>query len=93
MRTEFTEPRTRVLTALLAALFLLTMAAAAGGIFQGVCGGPSMSRAGVSASIDGIFARRPKAPATFPAPLFMTGEEFRQRVAIHLANPPTAWGW
>ena len=93
MRTEFTGPRTRVVTSLLAALFLLTMAAAAGGIFQGVSGGPSMSRAGVSGSIDGIFARRPKAPTTFPGPLFMTGEEFRQRVAAHLANPPRAWEW
>ncbi|MDF0592481.1 hypothetical protein P0O24_02650 [Methanotrichaceae archaeon M04Ac] len=69
------------------------MAAAAGGIFQGISGGPSMRRAGVSGSIDGIFARRPKAPATFPGPLFMPGEEFCQRVAIHLSNPPMAWGW
>ena len=81
------------MTALLAALFLLTMAAAAGGMFQGVSGGPSMSYAGVSGSIDGIFASYSKAPATFPGPLFMTGGEFRQRVAAHLANPPTAWRW
>lgn len=52
-----------------------------------------MSRAGVSGSIDGIFASYPKAPATFPGPLFMTGEEFRQMVAAHLANPPRAWEW
>jgi hypothetical protein len=87
------ETRTRVLTALLAALFLMTVAAAAGGMYQGVSGGPSMSYAGVSGSIDGIFASYPKAPATFPGPLFMTGEEFRQMVAAHLANPPRAWEW
>ena len=81
------------MTALLAALFVLTMAAAAAGMYQGVSGGPSMSYAGVSASIDGIFASYPKAPATFPGPLFMTSEEFRQRVTAHLANPPRAWEW
>ena len=52
-----------------------------------------MSYAGVSGSIDGIFASYSKAPANFPGPLFMTGGEFRQRVAAHLANPPTAWRW
>ncbi len=87
------ETRTRVLTALLAALFVLTMAAAAGGMFQGISGGPSMSYAGVSGSIDGIFASYSRPPATFPGPLFMTSEEFCQRVAVHLSNPPTAWGW
>jgi hypothetical protein len=78
---------------LLAALSVLTMAAAAGGMYQGVSGGPSMSYAGVSGSIDGIFASYPKAPAAFPGPLFMTGEEFCQFVAAHLADPPTAWWW
>ncbi len=68
---------------LLAALFVLTMAAAAGGMYQGVSGGPAMSYGGVSGSIDGIFA----------SSLFMTGEEFCQFVAAHLANPPTAWRW
>jgi hypothetical protein len=87
------ETRIRVLSALLAALTLLTVAAAAGGMYQGISGGPSMSYAGVSGSIDGIFASYPKAPATFPGPLFMTGEEFRQMVAAHLANPPRAWEW
>jgi len=52
-----------------------------------------MSYAGVSGSIDGIFASYPKAPTTFPGPLFMTGEEFRQMVTAHLANPPRAWEW
>ncbi|HOI68453.1 MAG TPA: hypothetical protein PLJ69_08745 [Methanothrix sp.] len=78
---------------LLAALFVLTMAAAAGGMYQGVSGGPAMSYGGVSGSIDGIFASYPGAPSSFPGPLFMTGEEFCQFVAAHLANPPTAWRW
>ena len=74
-------------------LFALTAAAAAGGgMFQGISGGPSMSYAGVSGSIDGVFAHHPEAPS-FPAPAFMTGEEFCRMVAAHLANPPRAWGW
>ena len=52
-----------------------------------------MSYGGVSGSIDGIFASYPGAPSSFPGPLFMTGEEFCQFVAAHLANPPTAWRW
>jgi len=79
--------------ALLAALFALTTAAAAGGgMFQGVSGGPSMSYAGVSGSMEGVFASHPE-PPSFPAPAFMTGEEFCTMVATHLANPPKAWDW
>ena len=78
--------------ALAAALFVLTTAAVASGMFQGVSGGPSMSYAGVSGSMEGVFASFPEAPS-FPAPAFMTGEEFCARVAAHLANPPTAWDW
>jgi hypothetical protein len=77
---------------LVLALFVLTTAAAAGGMFQGVSGGPSMSYAGVSGSIDGIFASYPQ-PPSFPAPCFMTGEEFCQLVAGHLSSPPRAWDW
>jgi len=88
--------RTSDLTSLLAALFVLfiltTAAAAGGGMFQGISGGPSMSYAGVSGSIDGVFAHHPEAPS-FPAPWPMTGEEFCRMVAAHLANPPRAWGW
>jgi hypothetical protein len=87
------ETRSRVLTARFAALFVLTMVSAAGGgMFQGISGGPSMSYEGVSGSIDGIFASHPVAPS-FPAPNFMTSEEFCQIVAAHLSNPPTAWDW
>jgi hypothetical protein len=44
--------------------------------------------------MDGVFASYPdpEAPA-FPAPWPMTGEEFCQFVAAHLADPPTAWRW
>jgi len=80
------------LMTLAAALFVLTTAAAAGGMYQGVSGGPSMSYAGVSGSIDGVFANYPE-PPSFPAPCFMTGVEFCQMVAAHLSNPPTAWDW
>jgi hypothetical protein len=62
-------------------------------MFQGVSGGPSMSYAGVSGSIDGIFSSFPQAPITFPAPYFMDGEEFSQMVTGYLSNPPTAWDW
>ena len=72
---------------------LLATAAPAAGIFEGgVSGGPSISRVGVSGSIDGIFASRPEALA-FPAPWPMTGEEFCETVAARLANPPKAWDW
>jgi len=79
--------------ALVLGLFVLTTAAAAGGMYQGVSGGPSMSYSGVSGSIDGIFASYPHQPSTFPCPLFMDGEEFCQLVATHLSNPHTAWDW
>jgi len=78
--------------ALLAALFVLATVAAGAGMFQGVGGGPSMSYAGVSGSMEGVFARYAE-PPTFPAPAFMTGEEFCEMVAAHLANPPKAWDW
>ena len=85
--------RTSDLMSLLAALFALTTAAAAGGgMFHGVSGGPSMSYAGVSRSMEGVFASHPE-PPSFPAPAFRDGEEFCAMVAAHLANPPTAWKW
>ena len=88
--------RTSDLVSLLAALFVLfaltTAAASGGGMFQGVSGGPSMSYAGVSGSMDGVFARYTELP-TFPAPWPMTGEDFCEMVAAHLANPPKPWDW
>ena len=77
---------------IVAALLVLATAAPAAGMLEGVGGGPSMSYAGVSGSIDGIFASYPEAPA-FPAAWPMTGEEFCEMIAAHLTNPPRAWGW
>jgi len=84
--------KTSGIMALLAALLVLAMAAPAAGMFEGVSGGPSMSYAGVSGSMDGVFARYTELP-TFPAPWPMTGEDFCEMVAAHLANPPKAWDW